>query len=471
MKKLFLLSFFIAFISCSKNSAVTVELEQDFTINEISRLRINPESSVITSDEAINVVKFADMMSKTATKSASKQIADVITLSDEKGDPLIYAVNYADGQGYKLVSAIKDYYPILAMVDRGTFSDEVYKTGASVLLDEYINSIGNVDKLPNDVKEGFRKLWQQFEKRDNGIPVLTKLNEFDTFIVNTLQGWENDVNVHDFYNLSEAQTRLPSSLYASFCAAAEGMAHPAYDYMTYAYVVERVAGDDVNTGNYLLETLWHQEEPYNHSMEYLGMSNYQAVGCNAVALGQIMKYHQWPSTYPWSNIPNILPYIEGETNLSLLLKDIAEEIQLDNQPINNSNASNCYSALTNVYGYSCTISSHNRDLVINSIVNDRPVYMSGTSSSDGHAWVCDGFEDVRRQMVYTLYVIATSSDLEYVSACEPYFGEILSEGYYFHMNWGQQYSTNGWYLDGPYAMGNIVYNNDRIDITNIRKSN
>lgn len=80
-------------------------------------------------------------------------------------------------------------------------------------------------------------------------------------------------------------------------------------------------------------------------------------------------------------------------------------------------------------------------------------------------------EDVRQQMVYTLYVIAMSSDLEYVSACEPYIGEILSVGWYFHMNWGQQYSANGWYLDGPYVVGDIVYNNDRIDIVNIRKSN
>jgi len=57
-----------------------------------------------------------------------------------------------------------------------------------------------------------------------------------------------------------------------------------------------------------------------------------------------------------------------------------------------------------------------------------------------------------------------------VLACDPYQGEILSEGYFFHMNWGQRLSSNGWYLEGPLAVDDIYYNNNRIDITDIRNS-
>lgn len=471
MKKMLLFISLIVVVSCSKESA-DLEFEQQSAVKyDITSLKINPESSAITSDEAINVVKLADMMGKASTKSALKQIEDVVTLSDENGAPLIYAVNYTDNQGYKLVSAIKDYYPILAMVDRGTFNDEVHKTGASVLLDEYINSIGNADKLPSEVRQGFRKLWQQFEKRDKEIPVSTKLNEFDTFIVNTLQSWNNDENVHDFYTLQEAESRLPASLYSTFCSYAQGVGHPDYDYMTYSYVVESIDRQEVDEDDYLLETQWHQEYPYNTSMEYLGLGQYQYPGCNAIALAQIMKYHQWPNTYPWSNMPNSMITLGEQTTLPDFIKDIAEEIKLDNYPINYSTPDKCLTALVNEYGYYGTKSSHNRQSVITSINRNRPVYMCGfPTTGDGHTWVCDGFEVDRRQMIYKLYVIATSHILEYVLACDPYQGEILSEGYFFHMNWGQRLSSNGWYLEGPLAVDDIYYNNNRIDITDIRNS-
>ena len=52
-------------------------------------------------------MKLADIMGKSTTKSTSKQIADVVTISDDNGAPLVYAVNYANGQGYTLVSATK----------------------------------------------------------------------------------------------------------------------------------------------------------------------------------------------------------------------------------------------------------------------------------------------------------------------------------------------------------------------------
>ena len=137
MKKILLLFSIIVLVSCNKENANLVELEQDIVRNEISSLRINSESNVITSDEAINVVKLADIMGKATTKSTSKQIADVVTISDDNGAPLMYAVNYANGQGYTLVSATKEFYPILAQVDKGSFKEDVFNTGVSIFMEDY----------------------------------------------------------------------------------------------------------------------------------------------------------------------------------------------------------------------------------------------------------------------------------------------------------------------------------------------
>ena len=193
MKKILLLFSIIVLVSCNKENANLVELEQDIVRNEISSLRINSESNVITSDEAINVVKLADIMGKATTKSTSKQIADVVTISDDNGAPLMYAVNYANGQGYTLVSATKEFYPILAQVDKGTFREDIYGVGPSVLLNEYNYVIKKSLELPEELRLEMRKLWRIYEKHI--VPATTKLNDFDSFITNALQGWENDENI------------------------------------------------------------------------------------------------------------------------------------------------------------------------------------------------------------------------------------------------------------------------------------
>ncbi len=55
-------------------------------------------------------------------------------IKDASDRTLMYAVNYEDG--YIIVSATKNYYPVLAEVDHGTYTGEKTGTGQDVLMNE-----------------------------------------------------------------------------------------------------------------------------------------------------------------------------------------------------------------------------------------------------------------------------------------------------------------------------------------------
>lgn len=73
-----------------------------------------------------------------ATRAEERVIGSIHTLRSQAGDPLCYVVNYADDKGFIVVSATKDYMPVMAFSDEGSFDvAAVDKTGVSVWLAEH----------------------------------------------------------------------------------------------------------------------------------------------------------------------------------------------------------------------------------------------------------------------------------------------------------------------------------------------
>lgn len=468
------LIFCITLLSCNKEEITSIE---NTIINTkiAPTLKISPDNDIITSEEAANVATIMNIANKNYTKgNNTREVDNVICLYDSNNNPAIYAVNYKDNQGYTLISATKDYFPILANVYEGSYNN-YYNSPENILIDEYKMAIANSKLMPTDSISKIRKIWSIYENNSYQTLSTTKLTEFETFVTNQLQEWNSNIDIHAFYNLNEAYGMVPSDVYNYFCSIAQGLAHPEYDYMTYSYIVETVDRQIVDPNNYLLKTTWLQTIPYNLSAPVVN-EIHPLLGCTAVALGQIMKFHKCPNTYIWDNMPNSLsPFNTTRTELSDFLYEIADEIKLSNAPLNYSNIDNCYNALVNKYGYSGSIDIHNKQRAINSIVSRKPVFMSGQSNADndgdgvreGHAWVCDGFEVSKLQIVYTLYVIETSHTLNYIQHPNPILGEIITEGHYFHMNWALSETPNGWYLEGPNATNSINYPNNRENIYNI----
>lgn len=90
--------------------------------------KIDPDKIIISTDDAKIVASIFSNINTTSTRSKNwGNIENIVTIEGDNGEPLIYAVNYTDG--YVLISASKKYYPILAIVEHGTFSLNMEKSG------------------------------------------------------------------------------------------------------------------------------------------------------------------------------------------------------------------------------------------------------------------------------------------------------------------------------------------------------
>lgn len=204
---------------------------------------------------------------------------------------------------------------------------------------------------------------------------------------------------------------------------------------------------------------WTQDTPMNDlcpRYNYGGYNYPTYAGCVAIALGQIMCYHQYPAqgkghvayttdsyglsvetdldshTYDWKQIlPNYL-YTNStpaqRAEVAKLVFDIAAATQMDFTPgASNTQDFRAAQALVRHFGYDAALqlldhrfytTTEWAGVLRSEIDARRPVYLSGAnvSGSDshvsGHAFVVDGYR---------------------------------ADGY-FHINWGWDGSSNGFYL-------------------------
>jgi len=207
----------------------------------------------------------------------------------------------------------------------------------------------------------------------------------------------------------------------------------------------------------LLTTLWSQGNPYNN------FTNGNPTGCVAVAMAQIMRYHEYPNTFNWSIMPNEAFWNSaGALEIASLMHDIGlpQNVDMDYSPSSSSaSSSDARNVFVNSYGYSNTADydSYNLSRVAQEIkMYNRPVYIRGchtidvddywlftiTDYDDCHAWVCDGYKQQ-----YDVYIHNEGTQYEYTQQENRYE--------WLHHNWGWgQNRGNAWYYK------NQLLNND-----------
>lgn len=122
------------FIGCQKDyTKPQIESPNNNITNDYSS-KVNKDITELSESDAIKVANSfnANILQ---TRTAENPVIDVQTIRNSEGAPIIYAVNYE--QGYTLVSATKNYHPIIAMVEEGRFNPEDEFVGTSLLLSEY----------------------------------------------------------------------------------------------------------------------------------------------------------------------------------------------------------------------------------------------------------------------------------------------------------------------------------------------
>lgn len=178
----------------------------------------------------------------------------------------------------------------------------------------------------------------------------------------------------------------------------------------------------------LLSTRWNQSAPYNNLCPEYEAGSKSATGCVATAMAQVMAYWQYPTAqFDWDHMLADYASLQGQNAtaeqkqaVAELMLSCGESVMMD---YNKSSGASFYRvpvAMSGVYGYNPgtrhVLRQHMSysewaDLLRNELRNGRPVLYSGHSSSSGHCFVVDGF----------------------------------NEDGFFHVNWGWGGKSDGWY--------------------------
>lgn len=423
--------------NCNKNTQPQVASQCESVSVEKDHKKLPPDICTLSEDDACIV---ADLFScnNLLTKSfRDSSIKEVIPVYGDDEKALIYAVNFNDG--YVLISATTSYYPILAIVEHGSFSI-LPDSGQECIINELKTAVSLSKKNP---VQGVGSSWREYTSSPSLETTETKVgSDYYTLLNNYLGGWlENGGAV---YYLKSKPEGLPEEIYERFCENAHDDIPSDYPYMDCAIITEKYISSSTPYGPYL-QTMWDQDgNGSGGGMDYnCYVPNNRDLGCETIAVGQIMRYFEYPAKYNW----NIMPNNTSNNELSTFLATLRTDLRVDDDgTAYDSDAKRTFRK----YGYSADLKNHSATNVCSSLTRRRPVYMSGGDShlDTGHAWVCDGYYSTTCYYEYKLYIprVINGALYDFIEwdseRIYDYFGPTL-----FHMNWGWGGSHNGYYLD------------------------
>lgn len=244
---------------------------------------------------------------------------------------------------------------------------------------------------------------------------------------------------HRLYTFEDDQDFMPDEILTRFKGMAkiedniwEDEYGENFMYET-AIVVKKDMPSYGHTG-YCLNTQWAQGLPYNYML-----GDDRPLGCVTIAVGQIMKYHQYPNTFNWSGMPDKLSFATNCV-LTNFLKRIHDELGVDDNGLATSKDAE---RVLKSYGYRTSVKSHNGGF------SQFPTYCQGYDSlrGKGHAWVCDGSNHYTFHTAYELYIF------DYAGYPNFKYMLIDSDNKYsdsqtmYHMNWGWEGQHDGYFSD------------------------
>ena len=388
-KQLSLLIFVVLFtFSCSKDN----ELEKTKFLANENFMELSTIKEIASN---INFPVKEDSSSLKSTTTQAKSINSINEIRNKSGKTSFYIINYNEG-GFVILSADKRTQPILGFSINNNFlvDENSYPLGLEMWMDDAIEQINDI-QLSNIEQSPKEKIaWDLVQQ--------SIIEE-----INTLKREP----IEDCYEHTEIYTKGP-----------------------------------------LMNTTWYQTGGFNDELPYIvcsGSSFQVYAGCVPIAMAQVMKYHQHPTNYNWSS----MPLTSATSTTANFIKDIHDAIgnvyndepsyECDGTGV--SSSANMGNVLISQFNYSNAIKANYNDNTVKSNISyNRPVILSGSNSTSGHMWVCDGYRT-------TTY----------------YNDDCMAIGYlHFHMNWGWR-RNNGWYSFNNFNPGNTNYNNNNKMIYNI----
>lgn len=346
----------------------------------------------VTQEKALEIAK-----SIAWDNTSMKSVREILPVIDENSETVFYIINFEEG-GFIILSADNRISPILAYSHSTSFrtNGEQYSSG---LVNWLANNKDYVKHIRGKNEEQTIKMELQWEN-----VVIPDRNNSDMPLA-----IEPPTGCEDFYEEVEP----------------------------------------------LLTTTWGQGCGFNDEMPTVTCSSQPCIwnnrayaGCVPVAIAQVMKYYNHPTSYNWTNMPNSI----GMSTTADFIRDIYDAIpgskksyDCDATGVNKN--FNTAGLFTNNFNYSsASQADYNPSTVKQQLRWNRPVILGGGKDvgwwifrfyDDGHMWVCDGFQD--------LFI--------WNEDCSMGWGYL-----YFNMNWGWNGYEDGWYANYEFNPDEYSFN-------------
>lgn len=464
MKKYCLFLFVLAFVACM-NEREPVTSVGDSSLERFKDLKVFVPDTTLTAMDLVRkvAIDFSKRNSAvTRSGSSEKTIKEMIPVNGEDNEPLMYVFNYADDGGWVIVSGSMDYMPVLAHGEKGNFDMEsVAGRPVELWLEQEKANIAHIDEAPDSIKEQYRIQWLKYAFKSvpwtEALPAMTRYDASDALAYQLACCEEWDAQGYDIYIIDAFRESTISGISTTL---KNQIISDAYTYGTDIYdgvgfnSLVLIRSNHIDYVGPLVTTKWHQSSPYNDSIP----NNY-LVGCVPLAMAQIMRYHEYPTTFDWSNMPNSTSSHTTAAPIASLLKAVNVACNTVNGPdVSSATLPNCLSAWHN-FGYTETDTiRHNGNelIVINELQNERPIQMWGWYDNNwngGHSWVCSGYE---KDYGDEIILKAMQESLNFYTVN---YGS--SPSHSFYMTWGWGGSHDGYFLYGAtyngYYSHNIYY--------------
>lgn len=470
MKQLAWLVFATVFVAC-QNLVGFDEVVDD----SVESIQLEESTVNGTSVSMAEVEKIASSFygGEVKTRVSDRSVETISVINDDSGNPAIYVVNYADDKGFVLISATKNFIPVLAYSDKGHFSvGKSYVDGLDDWMENMEAIIGTVSAYPVDSAYAYKGIWNKYLQTTDtetfgSVNTRSSVYDMEVYAHSCMNQWASEG--YSVCRLSEFSSSHP--LYERFCSVAQGMTYIDYDYLQHS-IVRSKRHDSSSSKDNFVSTAWGQELGFSSQLPTIN-GQYPKAGCVTIAMAQVMKYHEYPTTFDWDAMPDWSATLQTAKLIRELGDAIHAEYGLDGTPASLENVRN---ALVSKYGYASTarLISHSSDAVVEELKANRPVIMSGfPETGAGHAWIASGYKHTNYYEDFELMVMPEEyypgSTFGYITGDS---GKDILDTKYFYMNWGWYGADNAFYYDANLYIdrtnGRLCFNKDRRDLIGIQ---
>lgn len=374
-------------------------LESNSLNNDDVYINVPDTTKFISPERALEV---AASHTKVYASRAERTVENLEVVTDDNGDVLLYVINYADDQGFIIVSATREYFPILAESDTGCFhlDDITDQHPASLWLNERKFYVKHASTLPDSTRSRIDMQWIAYSPAvpydELNVTSRAEVPDKPQVFYDSLRQWSMDPNVKVYrweeYILTDSyrslsdyeKERIKVGIYTY------GNGNYGTPESSTLVIIQYI---DNGFRNQILTTQWDQFYPFNDYSE----SFFHALGCTTIAAGQVMKHYRFPAKFNWDEMPD-----KGASHATKsFLEELKAEIGVVNKPVEGSpfqpggaSDSQVRAALVG-YGYSVSAAPHDFSKIRDRLRFGTPVIQFGynLSTSVGHAWVCDGLHE------------------------------------------------------------------------------